>query len=702
MIPASPSAKVLADMQTHDAWGKDHGVVPGSAADQAVPLDFVLDNMVMPAGGRDWGPLHIPAGKLRLASTWDIFRARAARIEGAGWTRNNLGPRNHGGVTNMSGTDLYWGGGAGGTMIKVTETSFLELAHFALYLDETAGGPQAAIGIHWINDQTFGHGRNTIRNLALTALAHGGTGMQFGNHVADANVDTFHAERCQFYDLATACRFKHDQALEWTFVGPVFTNVDTWFHFESGGNLHVVGFQAQEARANQNIVLVKVDKGGVNSAMFTLFGGYIDRAGADTKVTLFEPAATVNHATFAAYSVHVRQMTGTAIYDGTARAFVEACGGHQYSLENCRLLSQPIVRWRTSATGIADPSGRHRRGVVRMTGGMVDGARKFGTELVTVNEGGYAGQAFFDNVLCTGGVTLGMDHQTVSVNHFPVLGNKRTHWDIDNFDATDIPSQLGSDQPSAAVLDSAWLTSWLGGGHTDSPAWKMNLHAYYSMSERLTATSLVDRVNHQSAPASDLTIDSDMQVASPAPPLPYLEQWTDWTLSNADEGRDTGVPVNPLADDLTVFGFFELQTRTVGAEVFTLKASSGQDYRILSVADTVGTIRCLRANASGQHELKNITQLRAFTPVFAVVCLSATFDRIEAYINGVQVISALTAGYTTAGAGTIWIGGRPGSGRFSGRTSRCGIVKQFLTPKEATVLSLAASVCAERRQRNPL
>lgn len=662
----------IVENRARGAWTHEYNVTSNSATDQSPLLDSVLDTVVLANSGKDYAPMYIRPGKIRLGSTWVIHRARACRFQGAGRTVNNQGPRNHGGSSTMSGSDLYWAGFPGGTAIEVNETSFAQFDSFSLYLDETAGASQAGIGVWWKQDVVHGHGNNSVRECSVVAMAHGGIGFQFGTSTLSLNVDTFYLERTRFQNLATGCKWLSEQNMEWSFVCPQFQNVDTWLHFVNGGNIWLYGFQSQDARSNANIVLIKVDSATSSQGFYHINGGYLDRQGNNTWVSIFEPSISVQNARFSAHQVNIRHNTSGTSYDGNQRAFVEAYGGQTFSLTDCTLRSQSIVRWRTTAAN-------QNRGHVHVSGCTVDNVL-FGSQLCTCNEGGFAGAATFTNVTRQGT----NQQQSVTVNLFPISGSRYTHVDIDNFDASDIPSLP------------AWNTCWLGGGTASSPPWSGSVVGYYPFDEPIGATLATDRVNIS---ALDLAIDSDMQV--PNPPMPFLGQWCDFSKSDSTHGRDTGISINPAFENLTVFGFIDLETRTSGRTAFSVNVSGDPDFQIARVVDSFGALGCGRA---GGIVTTFMSTFRTHSPIFLVVSINAGADLWDAYVNGTKVLTKTSAGYSSTSAGTVYIGGRNALSQtnWPGRMSRVGIVKAYLSAKEASILSMQASTCGERRHRFPL
>lgn len=675
IITPGMGPKEISDNRKRGAWGHEHNVKAGTGTDQSTVLNTVLSSVVMPATGKDVGPYYFPPGKIGLSSTWIINRARGVKFQGVGYTRNATAPRNHNGSTNMSGTDLYWMGSAGGTVLEVRETNFATFEDFAVYLGNGVATNHAALGILWSNPSLFGHGRNNIHRVTVAAFDHGGTGMQFGESSGNLNIDTLYLERVQFAELTTCCRWQHLQGMEWTFNCPTISNCDTYFHFQQGGNFYAFGLQAQETRSGVEITVCKVDDGGSTQAHFHLYGGYIDRSGTDVKVTFFRSENSVLNGFYEVDGIGVRGISGTAIWDGTSPAYIEPSGGGRYAIKGCKLFDQPIVRWRTAAD-----NGDRTVVTVRDT---VVSDRLFGSELVTCLEGGYAGEVVFEDCGMQKAGGNNATHQSATVNRFPIIGTGRTHVDIDNFDATDRAS------------NPTWGSSWLGGGKSSSPSWAGNLAGYYPFNESLGATLATDRVN---LTGLDLTIDSDMQV--PGPPMPYLDQWCDFNLSDSMHGRDTGIAVNPATQDLTIFAFVEVgPTISNGRSVASINVAGDSDFQICRTNGTSGQLVCGRSGTT----LTAFQDARYYQPFFLVWTVDASADTWTVYINGCFVSSKTFAGYSGTASGTVYIGGRNTTiaSNWCGRLSRVGIIKQHLTAKQATILSCQASVCAERRWFNP-
>lgn len=681
MIPSSTSAKLVQDIRRRGTRAQEFGLKTGkSSGDQSPILDDIIETQCMVAsGGYDNGPLYLPPGIIRFDTTAELFNIRGLRIEGAGYAVNDS-VRSNNGSTDMATTEIYWGGDdEGGPVIAMQSTHYNILQFFSVYLNEDNSGtkPQAEVGIHWAN-LGGGMGRNTCRHVAIAkcgSATPAGIGNQFGGDGSNAtNVDTFYFERCSFQNLDVCNLYKHLQSIEHSFMTCNINRCNTVFHFELGGVCYAHNVQWQDDRDDATLTLFKVDDSGSGTGSFAVFGGKCDRQGSATTFTLFDCAADCTTSKFSAYDFDIKAMASGAVYDGTSPGYIEASGNNVYHLENCKLFSQPVVRWRDALVPASDTAPDKSRVTVR--GGWVND-RKFGTELVTAT-GGYAGEVVFQGVMRS--VDGKGTPEDVTVGVLPVHGSPATHWDIDDFDA----SEGGS-----------WSESWLGGGQDDSPSWSSMLRAYYRFDEALGATSIIDQVNFIDSEANDLTIESDAQVEGC--PIPYLERWCDFTQhgDTVTTGIDTGVEIDPDEEDFAIFGIAEITEYVSGRMIARIDGG----YRFFfhqAENPTSGRITL----SHGDSSTESVRHVPPGSQFAFVVTGGKTANTVETYISGC-LQRDVAPGYATSTAGNLYVGGSTAS-PFPGKLSRFGVIVgstdsgAHLSAKEATILCNAMTVVAKR------
>lgn len=679
MIPGQLSTKLIGDFPKRAAYAREHGVKVGTAASQSAALAAFIDQQVA-GDAKDLGVGYLPAGLIRLDTTVTLSVVRSAVIRGTGCARNNAtgaSPRKHGNV-EQAGTYLYWGGGSSASpMLDLAGAAHIHWEDMALYLEPTvASGAAAAIGVKFTRVVGQGTSGHYFENVVVSSLTQGvGTGFKYGDAVGDFSNDTSLFVNCEHNLLAIGHHHVNDQSVEFTHICPRFRAVDTFFKFDEGGALHVYGLQGQDDVAGHDAVIVYVGHGTRNAGTFNVYGGYIDRQGDSQYYTLFELGPdTINTQCYASGFRLNPMSSGGFVMDGTERAFIEARPGTQVLLDSCMCDDQSIVRWRNSFA--AQNAALDRDAIITFRGGFV-ADRLFGSELVTTLEGGYAGTVRFEGVRLNSG--NGTRIEDVWVNEFPIAGSSRTFRDPDDFDDVEVGS-------------GNWSSTWLGGGKASSPAWQGNLVAYYPLNEAIGATSLVDRVNHATlGPANDLTVGGSVQV--PNPPLPYLDQWSDWSL-NVDHGEDTGINIDPSATSLTIFCFLQPKAIATGARVANLAGSVG-NFQILRDPGTLFLV-------CGRSVTDNMFKASTKSPSFVVVTIAAgghvSADTCKLFVNGVK-FREVAVDYSTSGAGNLWIGGGNATGRWNGYLSRVGVILDYLTDKEATILSNQASVIARRQKR---
>jgi hypothetical protein len=691
LIPSNPSPHTIKQLKNRAAFAAEWGLETGGGADQSAKLVEILDKVCSPkSGGRDLGNCILPPGIVELQTNCVIDNLVGQRLIGACNTDAPNGPRDWGmSWTSVAGTALYWGGTVGGAVLTIQDVRNFFLEYLDIYLAENSTSNHAGIGIHWRNVSGPGPGENGCFHVAIVSPAHGNIGMKFGDGPATANVDTFKSHFQHFKNLATGVLVVHDQGLVWRFFGPSFHNVDTFFHFEHGGNFFLQSFHSADSGGTGREVLTicKVTTGGANPGQYRIDGGYIDRQGVGQHVVIFDLYQAQNTCIASVSGVALRQLTAPVqqppynAFDGEKPASFEVGNRNLVHANGCNLQGQPLVRFRTAVS-----PDRLSRVVIQNT--LIPSGVALGGEAVTCLEGGYAGQVRLDDC------QRGHENFSATIGMLGTAGNSNTHRDetsdsneniINGFDAW--PSQTSTDFYNPDPAGDGSLPpkgSWLGITYENPP--NAFVAGYWRCDDPLGATSLKQIYGS----GVDLPVNSGVQLEGIAP-LPYLERVADWSQTGGMVA-DTGVMLNPSAEDFTIFGFMKLKVFGSVQVMFTIQQTPSLQ---LGRLDATGYMRHQTSTGSGF----GVRGMIRDTWTHFIFTWDSPASVMRSYFSGVRQNNTYFPTFNTIGGGKVLFGGDAigGSLAFEGQFSRVGVLKKHvLSDKEATLLYLRSTTSITR------
>ena len=223
----------------------DYGAIGNDEIDDTEAIQKAINAASRTNNG---GEVYIPAGRYLISETLKIDKASGLVVRGEG----AMGHKAWLMSINSSQSLLVWTGKKDGVMIHAHGTfgcRWEKLAFCGRKIDYKNPQDQwihekerAGIILLFTSEVGFG---NMVHYMSDVSFGQADTGIQFGSETTLKNCDSdWLFDAVHFAMLNTAVKFKHSQAVDYTFNFIFTAAVKTVFDFESGGNLTVNTLQS--------------------------------------------------------------------------------------------------------------------------------------------------------------------------------------------------------------------------------------------------------------------------------------------------------------------------------------------------------------------------------------------------------------------------------------------------------------------------